>query len=58
MLDSTLKAKRVEMPVHALVDPGGVAVFLDRFCPRIGVLQAFAVIDPHFRMQIRVLMRP
>ncbi|MNW05212.1 hypothetical protein D3C71_2014260 [compost metagenome] len=34
--------------VHALINPGIVAVFLIRLGFGIGVLQAFTVIDAHF----------
>ena len=44
-------------PVHAFIDPRRVAVLLARFGSRIGIFQALAVIDPHLRIQVRVLMR-
>ena len=42
--------------VHAFVDAGGILVFLNTAGLRIGLFQAFTVIDPHFRKQRRVLM--
>ena len=42
--------------VHALVNAGGIAIFLDAARLRIGFLEAFAVIDPHFAEQRRVLV--
>jgi len=38
--------------VHSLVHAGGIAVFLNRLRTRIGVLQAFTIVDPHLRIQI------
>src|SRR6266852_1220831 len=43
--------------VHALVDPGGVAILLHRLGARIGVLQTVAVIGAHLRIEVRVLVR-
>src|SRR5262249_16307730 len=43
--------------VHTLVDAGCVAIFLHGFRARIGVLQALAVIHPHFGVKVGILMR-
>ncbi|MNT38897.1 hypothetical protein D3C72_1751070 [compost metagenome] len=40
--------------VHAFIDPGVVAVFLVRLGFRIGILQAFAVVDAHLRVDAGV----
>ncbi len=42
-------------PVHALVDPGHVAVFLHRLGARVHVLQVFAVVDPHLGIDAGIL---
>ena len=45
-------------PVHALVDAGRVLVFLQAAGARIDLAQALAVIDPHLRVEVGVLVRP
>src|SRR5580700_6336696 len=42
--------------VHALVHARGIPVFLDTAGLGIGLLEAFAVIDTHFREKRRVLV--
>src|SRR5215831_16397189 len=42
--------------VHALVNAGGVAVFLHAARLRVGLLEAFAVVDPHLGVHRRVLV--
>src|SRR6266404_5017229 len=42
--------------VHAFVDAGGILVFQNAASLGIGFLQAFPVIDPHFRKQRRVFV--
>ena len=41
---------------HAFVDTADLTILLNRFCLGIGVFQALAVIDPHFRIKRRVFM--
>jgi hypothetical protein len=42
--------------IHAFVDAGGVLVFLDAAGLRVRLLEALAIIDPHFRKHRRVLV--
>src|SRR6185437_5013058 len=51
-----LERKARRSAVHALVDAGGILVFLHAAGLRIGLLQAFAVIHPHLGKQRRVLV--
>ena len=54
-LGQDLEREARRQAVHALVHAGGVAVFLDRLGLRIGVLEVFAVVHAHLRIDIRVL---
>src|SRR6266487_2997699 len=51
-----LECKARRDAVHAFVDAGSILVFLDAAGLRIGFLEAFTVIDPHFREQCRVFV--
>ena len=51
-----LERKARRDAVHSLIDPGGIPVFLHAARFRVGLLEAFAVIDPHFRKDRRVLV--
>ena len=42
--------------VHAFVDAAGIPVFLYSLGVRIGVLQRFAVVHPHLRVQAGILV--
>ena len=46
-LGEDLEGEAGGKPGHAFVDPGRVAVFLDRLGLGIGIFQVFAVIYPH-----------
>ncbi|OMP13912.1 hypothetical protein COLO4_00647 [Corchorus olitorius] len=54
-LGQDLEGEAGRQAVHALVDTGGVAVFLDRLGLGIGVLEVLAVIHAHLRVDVGVL---
>ena len=49
-----LKRETRGQTVHPLINPGIVAVFLIRLRFRVGIFQAFTVIDAHFRIDAGV----
>ena len=53
-LGEDLEGKAGRQAVHALVDARRVAVFLNRLGLGIGILQVFAVVDAHLRVDVRV----
>ena len=51
------EGKAGRQALHAFIDTGGVAVFLDGFGFRIDILEMFAVVGPHFGKQVGVFAR-
>ncbi|MNJ81398.1 hypothetical protein D3C77_801910 [compost metagenome] len=49
-----LEGKTGRKAVHSFVDTRCVTVLLDRLGLGVGVLEVFAVVDAHFRINIRV----
>ncbi len=54
-LGEDLEGEAGGKPGHTLVDPGGIAVFLDRLGLGIGVLEVLAVVDAHLRVDVGVV---
>ena len=54
-LGQDLEGEAGRQAVHALIDTRAVAVFLNRLGFRVGVLEVFAVVDAHLRVDVGVL---
>ena len=54
-LGEDLEGEAGRQTIHALIDTGAVAVFLDRLGFRVGVLEVFAVVDAHLRVDVGVV---
>ena len=54
-LGQNLEGKARRQTIHTFIYPGAVTVFLNRLGLGIGILEILAVVDTHFRVEIRVV---